>query len=51
MNYKWDEQYKLLVAASKKDINELKQQIEILRSGNNGYFTGALLTEKKVCSN
>nr|XP_058970734.1 TNFAIP3-interacting protein 1-like [Pocillopora verrucosa]XP_058970735.1 TNFAIP3-interacting protein 1-like [Pocillopora verrucosa]XP_058970736.1 TNFAIP3-interacting protein 1-like [Pocillopora verrucosa] len=47
VNYKWDEQYKLLVAASKKDINELKQQIEILRSGNNGYFTGALLTEKK----
>lgn len=50
MNYKWDEQYKLLVAASKKDTDDLKKQIEMLKSGSNGHFTGALLSEKKVCS-
>lgn len=47
VNYKWDEQYKLLVAASKKDTDDLKKQIEMLKSGSNGHFTGALLSEKK----
>lgn len=31
VNYKWDEQYKLLVAASTKDIKELKNQIEMMK--------------------
>ena len=53
VNYKWDEQYKLLLAASTKDINDLKRQIEILQSTDNyrryGQFTEATTMEKKVC--
>lgn len=52
VNYKWDEQYKLLVAASTKDINELKKEIEILKfsdtSKRHGQFSVTEPMEKKA---
>ncbi|XP_078383097.1 uncharacterized protein LOC144665683 isoform X2 [Oculina patagonica] len=35
VNHKWDAQYKLLVSASNKEITDLKNQVEILKSTDN----------------
>lgn len=49
VNYKWDEQYKLLVAASTKDIKELKNQIEMMKSSKGyGQLTEVEPMERKA---
>ena len=46
MNHKWDAQYKLLSSASNKEIADLKNQLEMLRSFDNQ--RNPEMMEKKV---
>ena len=50
MNHKWDEQYKLLVAANNKEIGDLRQQIQVLNSAGRrpGQFPEPAMMENRV---
>lgn len=43
VNHKWDAQYKMLAAATKKEIFDLKQQVHILSSPDSQVKYGALM--------
>lgn len=49
MNHKWDEQYKLLSSASNKEIADLKNQIEMLKSVDN-QRNPEIMEKIKVCA-
>lgn len=49
MNHKWDEQYKLLSSASNKEIADLKNQIEMLKSVDN-QRNPEIMEKIKVCT-
>ena len=56
MNHKWDAQYKMLAAATNKEIFDLKQQVEILSSAGSQMRNGPFQLEssgkdKRVCGN
>ena len=56
MNHKWDVQYKMLLAATNKEISDLKQQVEILSSADSQMRNGPFQLQsagidKRVCGN